>query len=83
MTATTLVSARKPITVPAVVALVAVVAALALGGAWLAITAFTAGHDDAGLPPAAFVGERIATSYGDCLPLTSARCGSSSCRTVR
>ena len=64
MTATTLVSARKPITVPAVVALVAVVAALALGGAWLAITAFTAAHDDAGLPPAAFVGARIATSYG-------------------
>ena len=64
MTATTLVSARKPITVPAVVALVAVVAALALGGAWLAITAFTAGHDDAGLPPATFVGERITTSYG-------------------
>jgi hypothetical protein len=64
MTATTLVSVRKPFTVPAVVALVAVVAALALGGAWLAITAFTAGHDDAGLPPAAFVGERIATSFG-------------------
>ena len=64
MTATTLVSARKPITVPAVVALVAVVAALALGGAWLAITAFTTGHDDAGQPHADFVGERITTSYG-------------------
>jgi hypothetical protein len=64
MTATSLVSTRKPIPVPAVVALVAAVAALALAGAWVAITAFTAGHDDAGLPPAAFVGQRIATSYG-------------------
>ena len=64
MTANTFVSARKPIPVPAVVALVAVVAALALAGAWLAITAFTAGHGDAGLPLSTFVGERIATSYG-------------------
>ena len=64
MTATTLVSTRKPIPVPAVVTLVVVVAALALGGAWVAITAFTGGHADAGLPSAAFVGERIGTSYG-------------------
>ena len=64
MTASTFASVRKPPPVPAFVALVAVVAALALTGAWLAITAFTAGHDDAGLPHATSVGERITTSYG-------------------
>lgn len=64
MTTSPLLSVRKPTPVPAVVALVAVIAALALSGAWLAIAAFTAGHDDAGPPHADFVGERITTSYG-------------------
>jgi hypothetical protein len=64
MTTSPLLLARKPTPVPALVALVAVVAALALGGAWLAITAFTTGHDDAGQPHPDFVGERITTSYG-------------------
>ena len=39
-------------------------AALALAGVWLAITAFTVGHDDAGHASAPCVGERITTSYG-------------------
>ena len=64
MTANASLSVRKPTPVPAVAVLVAVVVALALTGAWFAITAFTAGHDDAGLSPATFVGERITTSYG-------------------